>query len=67
MTIARQMTMTNSTRVIGQSMKPSTAMLLRTAAAGRNCVQVSEFSMIQAELAAVVMRAASAPGNWSVK
>ena len=42
-------------------------MLLRTAAAGGIAVQVREFSMIQAESAAVVMRAASAPGNWSVK
>ena len=38
-------------------------MLLRTAAAGGIAVQVREFSMIQAESAAVVMRAASAPGK----
>ncbi len=38
-------------------------MLLSTAVPGGMVVQVSEFSIVQAVLAAVEMRPASAPGN----
>ena len=42
-------------------------MLLTTATAGGIVIQVSEFSMLQEASAAVVTRAARAPGKRSVK
>ncbi len=55
--------MTKRTAVICQLMMLSTPMLLTTATAGGIVVQVSEFSMLHAAFAAVVMRPARAPGN----
>ena len=55
--------MTNRIAVMRQSMMLSSATLLSTAVAGGIVVQVSEVSIVQAVLAAVVMRPASAPGN----
>ena len=56
-----------SAAIIGQLTRPSTAMLVTTAAAGGRVVQASEFSRVNAALAAVVTRPATAPGKRSVK
>jgi hypothetical protein len=67
MIVARIATIMSSTAVICQLMVLSNAMLLSTAVPGGIVVQVREFSMVQAVLAAVEIRPASAPGNWSAK
>jgi hypothetical protein len=46
---------------------PSTAMLLKTAAAGGIVFQASRFSIANAALPAVAMRPANAPGKRSAK
>jgi len=55
--------MKKRTAVICQLITLSTPMLLTTATAGGMVVQVREFSMLHAALAAVVMRPARAPGK----
>jgi hypothetical protein len=59
--------MIDSTTVRCQLTIPRTAILLTTAAAGGIVVQVSEFSIVSAAFAAVMMRPASAPGKRSTK
>ena len=59
--------MTSSAAVMRQSIEPSIPMLMSTAEAGGIVVQVSELSIVQAALATVVMRPASAPGKRSAK